>query len=121
MPRCFCFPFRVSQHSPSGSFQVAEGSLPLLETHEVVRLAAFDMFPATGHVEMAVYLRRRCATAPYSAPKQKKEPQEQQRGEGQEWGSNTFYKDFGCAVLMATAAIHLGLCVWNAGHTRESK
>ena len=36
----FCF--RSSQHSPSDSFQVAEGSLPLLETHEVVRLAAFD-------------------------------------------------------------------------------
>ena len=40
-------------------FQIAEGSRPLLDTHEVRRVAVFDMFPATGHVEMAVYLRRR--------------------------------------------------------------
>lgn len=47
------------QHSTADSFHVAEGSRPLLETHEVVRMAVFDMFPATGHVEMAVYLRKR--------------------------------------------------------------
>jgi hypothetical protein len=32
---------------------------PRLETHEVARIAALDMFPASGHVELAVYLRRR--------------------------------------------------------------
>jgi tRNA (uracil-5-)-methyltransferase len=48
------------QFAGEGNFRVAEGSGGgLLETHELVRMAAFDMFPATGHVEVGVYLRRR--------------------------------------------------------------
>ena len=51
----------IEQHAPQqgkgGEHSVAPGSLPLLATHAVVRMAAFDMFPATGHVEMGVYLQ----------------------------------------------------------------
>ncbi len=95
--------------------------MPLLETHEVVRLAAFDMFPATGHVEMAAYLRRRRTTTPHSAPRQKRELQDQRNEEGQQWSSGAFYKDCGCALLLVMAATHMGLRMWNAGDTGESK
>ena len=73
-------------------FHVAEGSLPLLETHEVVRLAAFDMFPATGHVEMAAYLRRRRATTSHSAAEQ----EHQMRQEPQGWGKRLLQS--GCVL-----------------------
>ena len=106
----FCF--RSSQHSPSDSFQVAEGSLPLLETHEVVRLAAFDMFPATGHVEMAAYLRRRRATTTHSASKQAHGRQERQMRHEQGWGRSGSCQAFaycGCGAVALLAVAQLGL------------
>ena len=85
-----------SQHSASDNFHVAEGSAPLLDTHEVVRLATFDMFPATGHVEMAAYLRRRQVDRARPVPQQ--EPTERDGGEA-----------CGCRMVMAVAAMHLAI------------
>ena len=100
---------RSSQHSPSDNFHVAEGSLPLLETHEVVRLAAFDMFPATGHVEMAAYLRRRRATTSHSAAEQEHQMRQEQQG----WGSGSCKAVvcWGCGVVALLAAAQIGLRV----------
>lgn len=108
----------VLQHAPSDSFQMAEGSMPLLETHEVVRLAAFDMFPATGHVEMAAYLRKRATPT-----KQEQDPQNRQDQQSGQWGkrNSTYYKDCGCGALMVMAGVYVGLYMWTAGSTRKLK
>ena len=47
------------QHEAVGTWRHVDGARPWLETHEVVRICALDMFPATAHVEVAVYLRAR--------------------------------------------------------------
>jgi hypothetical protein len=47
------------EHAPRDTWTASVGLRPLIETHEVVSMGIFDMFPATSHVEMAVRMRRR--------------------------------------------------------------